>query len=70
MIIMDNEQWIYSPNDDGNARLVLGAEEHKPLHCFGINQCIAVPGKLEATVTDLRNFAVSNQFDSWVTLNV
>lgn len=67
---MTSSQWIYNPSDDGKARFVLGVEGQNPLVCFGINPSIAVPGKLDPTVTRVRNIAARNQFDSWVMLNV
>lgn len=67
---VNNEQWIYVPSDDSTARFVLGTEGQKPLVCFGINPSIAVPSKLDPTVTRVRNIATRNQFDSWVMLNV
>lgn len=68
--LVSNVQWIYSPSDDGKARFALGTEGQNPLVCFGINPSIAVPGKLDPTVTRVRNIAARNQFDSWVMLNV
>lgn len=68
--LMSHSQWIYAPSDDGIARFMLGTEGQNPLICFGINPSTAVPGKLDPTVTRVRNIAARNQFDSWLMLNI
>ena len=65
---MDN--WIYKKNHDNTARFVLGQPGENNLICIGVNPSTAEPGKLDPTLTRVRNFARDNGFDGWIMLNL
>ena len=62
--------WIYTTSENNKARFTLGQKGENIIACLGINPSTAYPGKLDSTVTSLKNIATSNDYDGWVMLNV
>jgi hypothetical protein len=64
-------EWLYEHNQDNSARFVLGTVGSNPLVCFGINPSTAEPSRLDRTARAVQTVAErSNQFDSFIILNV
>lgn len=62
--------WLYENTPDNSARFVLGTIGDNPLVCFGVNPSTAEPGNLDETVDRVMRVAASNDFDSFIMLNV
>ena len=69
-MIYDKEKWIYENDQDNQIRYVLGTKGTKPLLCFGINPSTAKPDNLDNTLKSVERLARSNDFDSWIMMNV
>ena len=63
-------EWLYERTVDNSARFILGTVGSNPLICFGINPSTAEPSNLDPTVNYVSRLAVSNNYDSFVMLNV
>jgi len=69
-MIYDKEKWIYENDQDNQIRYVLGTKGTKPLLCFGINPSTAKPDNLDSTLKSVERLARSNDFDSWIMMNI
>lgn len=67
--IMENN-WIYIPKKGGKVRYVLGEKGKNPIICIGVNPSTAIPGKLDRTLTKVKNIAKYNKYDGWIMVNV
>ncbi len=63
-------KWTYITNNDNTARYTLGKLGNSLLIFIGINPSTAKPDDLDRTVARVENFAVANEFDGWLMLNV
>lgn len=65
-----DQNWLYSTNEDNTCRFVLGYQGERTLLCFGINPSTAEPNQLDNTMKSVDRLAKINAFDSWIMMNV
>ena len=63
-------EWLYERTEDNSARYILGTTGDNPLICFGINPSTATPNNLDPTVNYVSRLAMSNNYDSFIMLNI
>jgi hypothetical protein len=63
-------EWIYENGYYNTTRYVLGITGNNPLICIGINPSTAKPEKLDRTIESVIRICHTNNFDSWIMLNV
>lgn len=66
----DVEKWLYVPNTYCEYRYVLGTCGNNPLIVIGVNPSTAAPDALDPTLQSAERIAHSNDYDSFLMLNV
>lgn len=62
--------WIYSNGTNNKERFILGEYGDNPLVCIGVNPSTAEPDKLDYTLRQVKERALSLGYDSWIMINL
>ena len=67
----DKRQYIiYEKSENNKCRYALGVKGNNPLIFLGINPSTATPDDYDQTMKKAKGFALKNNFDSWIMLNI